>query len=95
MERIKSVLETKFERVVELVKEWQDLGMTSRTSFVDTNCRYDIKSKEWVVEVLYGEERDESLEKALDKQIKELETDEDYLYRLEVERKSNVEEREV
>ena len=95
MERIKSVLETKFERVVELVKEWQDLNLATRTDIIDIPIRYDVKAKEWVVEIFGGSETSESLEKALDKQILELETDFDYLYRKREERRAEIEEREV
>lgn len=88
-------LEKKYERVVELIKEWQNLNLATRTDIIDIQTRYDVKAKNWIVEVLGGEETGETLEKALDKQILELETDFDYLYRKREERRAEIEERHV
>ena len=95
MKDIKEILEQKFDRVVELVKEWQNLNLATRTDIIDIPIKYDVKAKEWVVEVFGGSETAETLEKALDKQIKVLETDDEYLYKVELERKANISEREV
>lgn len=83
-------LEKKYERVVELIKEWQNLNLATRTDIIDIQTRYDVKAKNWIVEVLGGEETGETLEKALDKQIKALETDDGYLESLEREREVEV-----
>lgn len=95
MKDIKELLQSKFDRVVELVKEWQDLNLATRTDIIDIPIKYDVKAKEWVVEVFGGSETAQTLETALDKQIKVLETDDEYLYKVELERKANIIEREV
>lgn len=95
MKDIKEILEQKFDRVVELVKEWQDLNLATRTDIIDIPIRYDVKAKEWIVEVFGGSEAAQTLETALDKQILELETDFDYLYRKREERRAEISEREV
>lgn len=79
MRDIKNVMEEKFERVVELVKEWQDLGLALRESIIDVNCRFDTKEKVWIITVWGDEEISETIEKGLDKWIEYLTTAEEYV----------------
>lgn len=79
MRDIKNVMEEKFSKVVELVQEWQDLGICSRTSIIDVNSRYDVKEKVWIITVWGDEEISETIEQGLDKWIEYLTTAEEYV----------------
>ncbi|MGL5594750.1 hypothetical protein [Cetobacterium sp.] len=82
MKTIKNVMEEKFEkfeRVVELVQEWTDLGLCSRNSLIDVNCRFDVKEKVWIVTVWGDEEIADTVEQGLDKWIEYLATAEEYV----------------
>lgn len=79
MRTIKNVMEEKFARVVELVQEWQDLGICSRTSIIDVNSRFDTKEKVWIVTVWEDEEIADTVEQGLDKWIEYLTTAEEYV----------------
>lgn len=79
MKTLKNVMEEKFERVVELVKEWQDLGLALRESIIDVNCRFDTKEKVWIITVWGDEEISETIEQGLDKWIEYLTTAEEYI----------------
>ncbi|MGL4646032.1 MAG: hypothetical protein ACRDAG_01240 [Cetobacterium somerae] len=79
MRMLKNVMEAKFERVVELVKEWADLGICSRNSLIDVNCRFDTKEKVWIVTVWGDEEIADTVEQGLDKWIEYLTTAEEYV----------------
>ncbi|MGL4451142.1 MAG: hypothetical protein ACRCTZ_08140 [Sarcina sp.] len=79
MRTIKNVMEEKFERVIELVQEWTDLGLCSRNSLIDVNCRFDVKEKVWIVTVWGDEEIADTVEQGLDKWIEYLTTAEEYV----------------
>ncbi|MEG1087725.1 MAG: hypothetical protein RSD79_06625 [Cetobacterium sp.] len=79
MRDIKNVMEEKFERVVELLQEWQDLGLALRESIIDVNCRFDTKEKVWIITVWGDEEISETIEQGLDKWIEYLTTAEEYV----------------
>lgn len=79
MREIKNVMEKKFLRVVELVQEWVNLGLCSRNSLIDVNCRFDVKEKAWIVTVWGDEEIADTVEQGLDKWIEYLTTAEEYI----------------
>ncbi len=71
-------LDRKFEKLYELLKEWYDLGLSNR-KFSELGIKYDGGEYEVCIKELGAYEYGATIDIALDKHIKELEEDKDYI----------------